>query len=82
MGEEEPEDNDDEPHPPPKDKKAPKEPAPAKEPRIKLILYKVGDRAKLTVGEYAGRTVEIVRAGLPDEKTGEQDLEYALVEEE
>lgn len=75
MGEEEPEPSDEEEKEPPKKPKS-------KEPKIKLILYKVGDRAKLTVGEYAGRTVEIVRAGLPDEKTGEQDLEYALVEEE
>lgn len=73
MGEEEPEPSDDEEEPEPSKPEA-------KEPKIKLILYKVGDRAKLTVGEYAGRTVEIVRAGLPNDK-GEQDLEYALVEE-
>ena len=82
MGEEEPEpeeDNDDAPPPPPK--KTPKESGP-KEPKIKLILYKVGDRATIKEGDFAGRTVEIVRAGLPDEKTGEQDLEYALVEDE
>lgn len=45
------------------------------------ILYKVGDRGVLKEGPYAGRTVEVVRAGLPDE-AGLQAIDYALVEDE
>lgn len=44
-------------------------------------VWKVGDRAKLKTGPYAGRTVEVTRAGLPGETTKLQHLEYALVEE-
>lgn len=43
-------------------------------------VYKVGDRAKLTAGPHAGREVEVTRAGLPDPETGEQALEFSLVE--
>lgn len=78
MGEEQEPDNDEGEE----GKPSPKKPEPkSKEPKIKLILYKVGDRATVKEGPYAGRKVEVVRAGLPDEKTGEQALEYALVEE-
>ena len=41
--------------------------------------YKVGDRARLTSGPYAGREVEVTFAGKPDE-SGVQHLEFALVE--
>jgi len=61
----------------PEDKKGASPP-----PKIKLILFKVGDRATIKDGEHKGKTVEVVRAGLPDEKTGEQVLEYALVDGE
>jgi hypothetical protein len=41
--------------------------------------FKVGDRAKLKAGPYAGREVEITHASPPDEN-GVQDLRFALVE--
>jgi hypothetical protein len=41
--------------------------------------FKVGDRAKLKAGPYAGREVEITYASPPDEN-GVQDLRFALVE--
>tara|TARA_R110000824_G_scaffold156307_2_gene329433 strand:- start:1163 stop:2317 length:1155 start_codon:yes stop_codon:yes gene_type:complete len=50
-----------------------------KESKSKPKVYKVGDRAKLKTGGYAGREVEVTRAGLPDDK-GRQELEFALVE--
>ena len=43
------------------------------------IVWKVGDRAVLSEGPHKGETVEVVRAGLPDEK-GVQDLEFKIVE--
>jgi hypothetical protein len=45
------------------------------------LLWKLGDRAVLKAGPYAGREVEVIKAGLPDEN-GKQDLSYALVEED
>jgi len=44
-------------------------------------VWKKGDRAKLKVGSFAGREVEIVRATLPDED-GVQQLEFTLVEKD
>jgi hypothetical protein len=41
--------------------------------------FKVGDRAKLKAGPYAGREVEVTYASPPDEN-GVQDLRFALVE--
>ena len=41
--------------------------------------FKVGDRANLKAGPYAGREVEITHASPPDEN-GVQDLRFALVE--
>lgn len=49
--------------------------------RMTRILYKVGDRAVLKSGPYAGRTVEVTRAGLPD-NAGLQEINYALVEDD
>lgn len=43
--------------------------------------FKVGDRAKLKAGPYAGREVEVTFASEPDEN-GVQDLRFALVEED
>ena len=51
-------------------------------PPPRALTYKVGQRAKLQSGPYKGRVVEITRAGLPDTNTGEQALEFALVEED
>lgn len=42
--------------------------------------FKVGDRAKLKAGPYAGREVEVTFASEPDEN-GVQDLRFALVED-
>jgi len=51
------------------------------EPQKGAKAWKVGDRALLTAeGPHKGRTVEVTRAGLPNEE-GVQDLEFALVEE-
>ncbi len=43
-------------------------------------VFKVGDRALLKSGPHAGCEVEVTRAGLPDPVTGEQALEFSLVE--
>ena len=45
-------------------------------------LFKVGDRATIKAGPLAGTLVEVVFAGLPHPETGEQDLRYAVVEDE
>jgi len=42
-------------------------------------VFKVKTRAVLKSGPYKGRRVEIVRAGLPNQETGEQALEYVLL---
>ncbi len=49
-------------------------------PSSKHQVFKVGDRATLKAGPHKGREVEVIRAGLPDNETGVQDLEFALVE--
>jgi hypothetical protein len=51
-------------------------------PPPRAITFKVGQKATLKSGPYKGRVVEIVRAGLPDAITGEQALEFALIEED
>ena len=55
---------------------------PGSAPPPRALTYKVGQRAKLQSGPHKGQVVEIVRAGVPDPVTGEQPLEFALVEED